>query len=435
MDKMKPYFFKKSNVVLRGVLLGLFLTLMSNIGFVSDLSLQAMPVYDKVPLSICSRGKACPAPTFKKRRDPFQRPAFLDKTESISSVASLNFSHLERGKFVVPFKNGLKTVYTLNPSLQNGMKGYLQKNRVPYGVFVAMDPHSGKILALVEHSSKEPRAKNLALRATYPAASIFKLITASAAIEERQASPETQIESVNRFRSVHTTLADAFAASDNNVFSEVALRYLNIKTLMGYANRFQFNQKIPFELPIQISRIKAEDSRIGLANLAAGFGDVGLSPLHAALIGSAIANNGVMVTPCLIERVISYAGKTILECKPKVFAKAISPQTAMQLRQMMGLTVTKGTAHRAFKSAWKEPALREIPMGGKTGSLTGGNPAGKVTWFVGMAPLDKPEVVISALIINSVSRNWKIKASDVAKEGFRSYFNAKRKGTSTLARG
>jgi len=279
----------------------------------------------------------------------------------------------------------------------------------------------------VEHSSKEPRAKHLALRATYPAASIFKLVTASAAIEERQASPETLIENPNRFHLTHTTLADAFASSNNDAFAKVALRYLNIKTLIGYANRFQFNKKIPFELPIQISRIRVENSKIGLANLAAGFGDVGLSPLHAALIGSAIANNGVMVTPCLIERVVSASGKTVFECVPKVFATAISAQTAVSLRQMMGLTVTKGTAQKAFKSAWKEPALREIAMGGKTGSLAGDNPRGKVSWFVGMAPLDDPEVVISALIINSGSKKWKVKASNVAKEGFRTYFNAKPK--------
>ncbi|MBI3598974.1 MAG: hypothetical protein HY201_05985 [Nitrospirae bacterium] len=423
---MKPYFFAKGNVFFRGVVLGLFLTLAPNVGFFFSLPLlSASPV---------CMGTACHAHAFKKLRDPFQKPSLLNDAEDASLGLSLRLNRLEGGKFVVPFQNGLKTVYTLNPSLQFGMKDYFKKNKVPYGVFVAMDPHSGKILALVEHSSKEPRAKHLALRATYPAASIFKLITASAAIEERQVGPETLIENPHRFRSARTTLADAFAASNNNAFAEVALHYLNIKTLIGYATRFQFNQKIPFELPIQVSQIKTEDSRIGLANLAAGFGDVGLSPLHAALIGSAIANNGAMMTPCLIERVVAASGKAIFECKPKVFATAISAQTAAQLRVMMGLTVTKGTAHKAFKSAWKEPALRAIAIGGKTGSLAGDNPPGKVTWFVGMAPLDDPEVVISALIINSGSKVWKVKASNVAKEGFRAYFDSKAKGAFTLAR-
>jgi cell division protein FtsI/penicillin-binding protein 2 len=404
--------------MLRGIAWVVFLTIVSPFGLLFfPASSSALPIRDEAPFPV----KVVP---FKKLRDPFIKPSLLNNGEAGERDLSLN--RLEGGKFVVPFKNGLKTIYTLRPSLQAGMKEYFKKNKVPYGVFVAMNPHTGKVLALVEHSSREPRAKNLALRATYPAASIFKLITASAAIEEKQADPNTEIINRHRSRSSRTTLGDAFAASDNRAFSEVALRYLNTKTLMNYANRFKFNQKIPFELPVQVSRIKTEDSREGLANLAAGFGNVGLSPIHAAMIGSAIANDGIMVNPCLIDRVVGTSGKTILECTPKVFARAISPHTALQLRQMMGLTITQGTGHRAFKSAWKEPALRDIEIGGKTGSLTGENPAGKVTWFVGMAPLDDPEVVISALIINR-GNNWKVKASNVAKKGFETYFGEKRK--------
>lgn len=428
---MKPYLWTRDSVILGKILLCSCAAIVFYFGFIFFLPLsQAMPVYDKPFFAIC-KSAACRAiapSKIKKLRDPFRKPSLLNDSEDISLGLSLRLNHLEGGKFVVPFKNGLKTIYTLNPSLQTGMKDYFKKNKVPYGVFVAMNPHSGKVLAFVEHSSKEPRAQHLALRATYPAASIFKLITASAAIEERQAGPETLIENFNPYHSAHTTLADAFAASDNNAFAEVGLRYLNTKLLIGYANRFKFNQKIPFELPIQVSKIRADNSKRGLANLAAGFGNVGLSPVHAALIGSAIANNGVMVTPCLIDRVVTSSGKTVFACMPKVFATAISAQTAAQLRQMMGMTITKGTARKVFQSAWKEPALREIAMGGKTGSLTGNNPPGKVSWFVGMAPLDDPEVVVSALIINNNrSKKWQVKASNVAKEGFRAYFDSKRK--------
>ncbi|MEK7748159.1 MAG: penicillin-binding transpeptidase domain-containing protein [Nitrospirota bacterium] len=379
---------------------------------------NALPIYEKFDLV----EKWQPI----KKRDPFKRPGVFDDIENSGSNLSLRLNHIEQGKFVVPFQNGLKTIYTLDPSLQQAMKSFFQKNKVPYGVFIAMNPHTGKILAFVEHSSKEPHAKHLALRATYPAASIFKVVTASAALEEKQADPETLL---NRFRSSdQTTLANAFARSDNSAFSDVALRYLDVKTLVRYANRFQFNQKIPFEMPVQVSRVRAEDSRNGLANLAAGFGNVGLSPLHAALIVSAIANNGAMVTPCLVDKVVTTTGKPIFECVPKVFAKAISAETAAQLKRMMGLTITEGTGRKAFKNAYREPALREITVGGKTGSLTGDNPKGKVSWFVGMAPLDHPEIVISALVVNSTSpRYWKIKSGDAAKVGFVNYFKSKSK--------
>jgi cell division protein FtsI/penicillin-binding protein 2 len=375
------------------------------------------------------RGKATRVahlkPESSKRRDPFKKPFLAGDFEDVRSGGSFRFSHIEDGKYVTRFQSGVKTVYTINPILQHTLKDFFRKNRVPYGVFVAMDPRTGKILALVEHSAREPYAKDLALRATYPAASIFKLITAAAAIEGAQARPDTQIVRFGRYTSVQTTLGEALAKSDNQAFAEIALRHLNVNTLVNYAGRFQFNRTIPFDLPVQVSRIQAKDSQRELADLAAGFGEVGLSPLHAALIGSAISNEGVMMSPCLVDHVLGAAGKTLFSCTPKIFATAISPETASLLREMMGMTITHGTARRAFRSTFREPVLRDIEMGGKTGSLTGKSPPGKVSWFVGMAPLDHPEIVISALVINSGSRHWKIKSSEVAREGFRVYFRSR----------
>jgi cell division protein FtsI/penicillin-binding protein 2 len=359
-------------------------------------------------------------------RDPFKKPGLFDDIEN-SRDPSFNPKRVENGRFVSRFKSGVKTAYTIRPDLQSAMEKFLEKNRVPYGVFIAINPNNGKILAMAEHSSREPHAKNLALRATYPAASIFKLITASAAIEERGVRPNTLIVNFNRFNPIQTTLEKAFAASDNEAFGEIALHYLNMATLIKYATRFQFNHQIPFELPVQVSRMKIKEakSKATLARLAAGFENVGLSPLHAALIGSAIANDGKMVAPCLVDHVLSPSGQKLFECPSRVFAKPISSSTAAQLRQMMGRTVKSGTARRAFWSTRRDPVLRSITMGGKTGSLTGKNPTGKVTWFVGMAPLDNPEVVISAVVVNHMTKPWTVRASNVAKEGFQAYFKSK----------
>ncbi len=365
----------------------------------------------------------------KGRRDPFNPPtAFKRRQESYQESyigLPVRFNQVEGGQYVRKFQSGVKAIYTIDPFLQRTLDDYLDRNRVPYGVFVAINPNNGKILAMVEHSEREPRAKNLALRATYPAASIFKVVTASAAIEEQRAEPGTLISNVRRSNPA-TTLAEAFATSNNGVFSSLALHYLDFKTLVNYADRFQFNHKIPFELPVQVSRIKTKKSSTGLANLAAGFGDVGLSPIHAALIGSAIANDGTMLAPCLVDRVVAPSGKILFECKPKVFATAVSPQTAASLRKMMGLTISSGTGRHAFQSTRWDPDMMGISIGGKTGSLTGKNPPGKVSWFIGLAPLDNPEIAISALVINSPKKKWKVKASQVAREGFRAYFKSTR---------
>lgn len=93
------------------------------------------------------------------------------------------------------------------------------------------------------------------------------------------------------------SLAEAMAKSSNVIFAKTALRWLDVPTLLSYGERFQFNRPIPFELPVQVSRMEIDDSERGLAMSAAGFGDVGLSPLHGAMIGAAIANDGVMMAP------------------------------------------------------------------------------------------------------------------------------------------
>lgn len=342
---------------------------------------------------------------------------------------------VEQGKYITRFQNGVTAVYTVDAALQTAMEKFFKKYRVPYGVFVAMDPNTGKVLAMVEYSAENPRAESLSLRSTYPAASIFKLVTAAAAIEEKKADPATSISyyrsGMRRLTPKHwtdnpkkdklkITLADALAKSNNAAFAKVALRWLDVPKLVGYGERFQFNRPIPFELPVQISRMEIEESESSLARTAAGFGNVGLSPLHGALIGSAISNGGAMMTPCLVDQVFSPTGEKLYECAPRVFATAISPETAESLREMMAMTVINGTSRKAFRMKRRERSLRGITIGGKTGSLTGEDPPGKYSWFVGMAPMEAPEIAVAALVINRPL--WKIKASEVAKEGFAAYF-------------
>ena len=345
------------------------------------------------------------------------------------------FDRVEQGKHITRFKNGVTAVYTIDAALQTTMENFFKKYRVPYGVFVAMDPNTGKVLALVEYSAQNPKAEGLALRLSYPAASIFKLVTAAAAIEEKKADPATSISyyrsGIHQLSPKHwtdnpkrdklkVTLAEALARSNNAAFAKVALRWLDVPKLIDYAGRFQFNHPIPFELPVQVSQMEIENSERGLARTGAGFGDVGLSPLHAALIGSAIANNGAMMTPCLVDHLLSPTGEKMYECTPRVFATAISPETAESLREMMAMTVISGTSRKAFRLKRREQSLRGITIGGKTGSLTGEDPPGKYSWFVGMAPMEAPEIAIAALVINRPL--WKIKASEVAKNGFAAYF-------------
>lgn len=332
------------------------------------------------------------------------------------------------------FANGLTAVYTVDPPLQEKMKKYFKDHHVPYGVFVAMDPYSGKVLAMVEYSSYHPKTKGWAVKASYPSASIFKLVTAAAAIEEKKASPDTVITfhgGLYRLRRNNwednpqrdfsrISLTDALAKSANVPFAKVATRWLDYSTLLNYANAFGFNQAIPFEIPVENSHANIPEDRKDVAYTAAGFGDTEMSPIHGALIASAIGNGGDLVVPHLVDRIIDQNGNEIYSPKKEVMGHVVSLNTTDLLKEMMGQTVISGTSRRAFRRYHRSAALRDITIGGKTGSLTGSDPPGKYSWFVGMAPLEKPEVAIAALVINN--GHWRIKGSDVAKEGFTHFF-------------
>ena len=341
---------------------------------------------------------------------------------------------IEGDQFVSHFPNGVTVFYTLDLTLQRTMEGLFRQYRVPYGAFVAMDPNTGRVLALVEYSSVEAKSDPLTLRATFPAASIFKLVTASALLQERKITPDT----VFRFRGgiyrlgprnwtddprrdrQSMTFADALAKSCNVVFAKAALHYLDSTTLLHYAQAYRFNQPIPFELPVQVSHAEIEDNPKSLAYSAAGFGDVELSPLHGALIAASIADGGQMMSPYFISKIVGPAGEELFVTQPKPLGMAISQETAQVLRGMMATTVVKGTSRKAFRPRKGHALPRGITIGGKTGSLTGDDPKGKYSWFVGMAPVEAPEIAVAALVINRAL--WRVKSSFVAREGFSAYF-------------
>jgi len=346
-----------------------------------------------------------------------------------------DFGLREKGDFSTRFENGITATYTIDSSIQNRVKSYFEKYKVPYGSFVAMSPKTGKILALVDYSSRDPLAKDLSLRASYPAASIFKLITAAAALEEKHLSPDISIAyrgESNRLRPAYwkdnprkdkfkMSISEAFAMSNNIVFAKVAYRWLDIPTLIDYGERFGFNRPIPFENEVEISHMKINDNEGELEKTAAGFGDVQLSPLHAALIGSAIANNGIMMAPCMVDSVTDPSGEKLYECTPKALNRVISSDTTMALREMMGKTVRNGTVRKVFRRRYRQRSIKKIKIGGKTGSLRGKNPRGRYTWFIGMAPLEDPEIVVAAMVVNDPV--WHIMAPQVAKEGLTAYFD------------
>lgn len=355
--------------------------------------------------------------------------------EDLAPLVSTDLTEVRAvGDRYVSKTKGFTITYTLDPVLQSRMVALLQRYQVPYGAFIALDPRTGRVLALIGVERRLGPSVSVALRASYPAASLFKIITAAAALEAADLHPETEI--TYRGNPLHLgawtlrgdprrdqrrmTLSEALARSSNVVFGKVAVHYLNADLLKRYAQAFGFNRPIPFELPLETSRAAIEDGPLGLARTAAGFGPVMISPLHAAMIAAAVANGGLLMRPYLIERVTDAQGQVLYQAAPEPLAIPIQPTTAGALREMMEGTIRIGTSRRAFRSFTNSPTLGEIPVAGKTGTLSGEDPKGHYEWFAGFAPVPEPEIALAALVINQ--ERWRIKGNFVAREGFAAYF-------------
>jgi peptidoglycan glycosyltransferase len=331
------------------------------------------------------------------------------------------------GRYVAPYGAG-RAVLTLSATLQERLTRTLAQNAVPWGVTVLLEPATGRVLAMAEHSRVQPGVTGLALKALAPAASIFKLVTAAALLEQgvspgeqvcfhggrHRLDPRLLADDPRRDRRC-TTLENAFGRSTNVVFAKLAERGLDADELRNAAARFLFNSAIPFPLGLETSTARIEDDGFQLANTAAGFGPVRLSPVHAALLAAIVANGGVFVPPVLVDVVEGAPAPAPAEPR-----RVVDEGVASALAEMMRTTVTAGTARKAFRRVTS--VLRGVPVAGKTGTLSDRDPYRDYSWFVGFAPADKPEVAVATVIVNE--RRWRVRAPAVARDALEAYFAA-----------
>ncbi|MDA8121454.1 MAG: penicillin-binding transpeptidase domain-containing protein [Deltaproteobacteria bacterium] len=331
-------------------------------------------------------------------------------------------------------KNGNRVTLTLDDELQKGIFDLFRRFDPPYGIFVAMEPETGRVLALVGYRKGGEADPALPLKAVYPAASLIKVVTAAAALEEGNISPDDEISyrgglyKITR-KGIHAregrggpsmSLKEAIARSANSVFGKVAVNYVGSDNLVRYMEKFGFGQPIPFGLPVEISQGEIPRDEYNLARTGAGFGEVYVSPLHMAMIMSAIGSSGEMPRPILIDRVEDKDGEVLYESSPSKLRDTVLPGTADALLQMMVKTIEIGTSHRTFGSPESTPLLQDMEVAGKTGSLSGWTPRMHFEWFAGLAPAGDPQLAVAALVVND--NRGRIKGSYVGKEAFNAYF-------------
>ncbi len=366
-------------------------------------------------------------------------PSAQRASTSVARVVTPPFSDIDLGQAralgdvrVVARRDGTQAVLTVDDDLQSHVESIFARYDVPQGGFVAMEPKTGRVLAFVGYEAGKGLSPRVATDPAAPAASVFKIVTASALLDAG-VKPSTSVcygggmrglvqadlvDSPTRDRWC-ATLGDALGYSINAIFAKLADRHIDERRMAQYVSAFGFGQRLPFDLPAEPSPVDVPDNRLERARMAAGFWHSQLSPLHGALLASTIANDGRMPYAAIVDRVESRTGETLYQHTPRTFREVLPRNTARETGEMMTNTVTKGTAKKAFWDQRGRPFLPGIRVAGKTGTLSRYDPQRTYNWWVGYAPVDDPQIAVAALVVNEPV--WRIKASYVAKEALREY--------------
>ncbi len=344
------------------------------------------------------------------------------------------FNKIRDGHYIQKI-DGYTIVYTIMPIIQKEAEKTFKKYAVPYGILVAINPDTGAILALSSHSRNQEIGNVIPTLITYPAGSLTKIITASAAIEAKGFYPGFNIRfngvlyGTNKIywkqgidKGLHSiSFSMAFAKSCDIAFGKVTGFYLGKSLLEKYFKKFYFNSEIPFILDIRKSEADIPNRFYQLELTGAGFKNVKITPLQAALISGVIINRGRLMKPYIIDKIIGPNGKTVyVHGKAKVMGSPITAKTASVLRQMMVKTITKGVGHPDFYNVLDKYMLPGITVGGKIGTISGNSPAGLYQWFTGFGEIGGKKIAVSSLVVENPT--WKITGGGVAEKIIFAYF-------------
>lgn len=325
---------------------------------------------------------------------------------------------------------GSSVELTLNKKAQEAAYKVLGDQR---GAAVAIDPKTGAILALVSTPSFDPNllaghkssevisaykelsedpSKPLVNRAiagdTYPPGSVFKLITAAAALEDGMSADDI-IDAPRQYELPGTStklnnfggsacsatgkqsLADALRVSCNTAFAILG-NELGEAKIAEQAEAFGFGEALQIPLGVTASRYPTGQNDAAVALSAIGQQDVRVTPLQVAMISAAIANDGQLMEPYLIEKVRTPDLAVVSETKPDTLSNPISKSTADQLTEMMIGVVERGTGVAAQISG--------VEVAGKSGTAETGNNKSQHAWFTAFAPANDPEIAVAVIVEN-----------------------------------
>jgi len=339
----------------------------------------------------------------------------------------------------LPARDGTGLVLTVDEVVQYIIKKEIDeivKLYRPKGVScVAMVPSTGEILAMANYPRFNPNdlsginnasLRNSAVTQSFEPGSVFKVVTASVALEEDIVDLDTEFFCENgAYKIGKRTLRDykpfgtlnfreIIEKSSNIGVFKVANKLGKIK-LSEYIDRFNFGSSTGVDLPGESSGITRDVSgwsSVDMTTIPMGHG-IAVTPLQLASCISTIANNGVMMRPFVVRRFLDGEGFTVKEVEPEVLRRVVSKETADQVKELLEGVVVRGTG--------KNSRIDNFRVCGKTGTAEkvkpeGGYYKGKfIASFIGFAPYERPQV---SLVLCVDEPQGKHLASQVAAPAF-----------------
>ena len=325
---------------------------------------------------------------------------------------------------------GGDVVLTLDPAVQAAAMAGLEGVT---GAVVALDPSTGAVLGMastptydpnllsshdpaaireyaeqLEAAEPDPRI-NQATRENYPPGSIFKVIVSAAALEEGY-TPEQPIPAPDLLTlpNTSTTLQNFNGSSCNGGADQPLIGALTVSCNTAYAllgmelgeekvrstaEAFGLDgEGFTIPLPVVGSSVGDIESTAALGQTSIGQRDVRMTPLQAAMVAAAVANDGSIMAPYLVDQVRAPDLTVLDRTQPEEFRRATSAEVAAQLTDMMVSVVERGSGRRA--------RIDGVRVAGKTGTAQVGGDAADHNWFIGFAPADDPKIAVAVFVAN-----------------------------------
>jgi len=360
---------------------------------------------------------------------PRSRDRFETARQGAAAVDPVSAARLvERFDPAVPGRpsasGSVRVEYSLDETLTERVFEVLRRGRVARGHAIVTDPRSGRLLSYV---STDP--EGFPPDRAYPAASIVKILTAAALLDEVEPADDPScVYRGNPYRldrrrlgqpasGREASLERALATSNNRCFSQWAVDVLGRERLIETFDRFGWLE--PPAPGHAAGRVEPADTKLALGRLGSGLDGLRVTPLHVAQLAS-VLTHGLRIEPWWIDRIVDVQGRSLALPPRAPASRVLSPDRARMLRSMMIATTTRGTARSAFRDRRGRPRLGAIEVAGKTGNLTGNDPYGRYEWFLGLAPAEDPTIAV--VVLQLQSNLWWARSSELAADILRRVF-------------